>query len=366
MPFIESEVISMENLAFKSPTKWFDIKPQEPESQALVQRPRLTWVRSEPVRDWSFGPLSGHRLMVLTYLITCMAALYMFQAWLWPVTKAPHTTLEEIWSWGSLLWVGAVIPGILGLAGLLSYKHPKTLDRSGPITNFVSFRIVSRGTNIEALTETIRRCQTEMAKAPLFPYTIEVVTDTQNINLPTPNDDLQYITVPKDYVTKNDTKYKARALQYAVENSPLRDDAWIVHLDEETQLTASGIKGICTAIREEEESGELRIGQGAILYHRKWQEHPFLTLADNVRTGDDFARFHFQHKLGFTIFGLHGSYILVRNDIEKSIGFDFGYQGSITEDAFWALLAMQNGHRCRWVEGYLEEQSTQSVGDFVR
>jgi len=27
---------------------------------------------------------------------------------------------------------------------------------------------------------------------------------------------------------------------------------------------------------------------------------------------------------------------------------------------------MQRGHRCRWVEGYLEEQSTQSVPDFVR
>ncbi|HSX45049.1 MAG TPA: glycosyltransferase family 2 protein [Candidatus Saccharimonadales bacterium] len=46
--------------------------------------------------------------------------------------------------------------------------------------------------------------------------------------------------------------------------------------------------------------------------------------------------------------------------------FNFGYNGSITEDAFWALLAMQNGHRCRWVEGYLEEQSTQSVNDFIK
>jgi egghead protein (zeste-white 4 protein) len=27
---------------------------------------------------------------------------------------------------------------------------------------------------------------------------------------------------------------------------------------------------------------------------------------------------------------------------------------------------MQRGHRCRWVDGYLEEQSTESIGDFVR
>ena len=52
--------------------------------------------------------------------------------------------------------------------------------------------------------------------------------------------------------------------------------------------------------------------------------------------------------------------------IESAIGFDFGPVGSITEDAFWALKAMEHGHRCRWVEGYLEEQSTQSVSDFVK
>jgi len=119
-------------------------------------------------------------------------------------------------------------------------------------------------------------------------------------------------------------------------------------------------------IREEEESGALRIGQGAVLYHRQWWKHPIMTLADNVRTGDDFGRFYLGHRSGITFFGLHGSYIVVRNDVEKSIGFDFGPQGSITEDAFWALVAMARGYRCRWVDGYLEEQSTQSIGDFVR
>lgn len=299
-------------------------------------------------------------------MVIGIVALYGLQSWLWPSSPAPHTILEHVWSWGSLLWLGAVIPGSLGLAGMLAFQHPKHLDIVEPISKLVSWRIVSRGTNVEALTDTIRRCQIEMAKTPLFPYVIEVVTDTANISLPEPNEDLRYIVVPQDYSTPNRSLYKARALQYALEHSPLPDDAWIVHLDEETQPTASGIKGICAMIREEEASGALRVGQGAILYHRKWREHPILTLADNVRTGDDFARFHFQHRLGVTIFGLHGSYIVARNDVEKSIGFDFGPQGSITEDAFWALVAMEREYRCRWVDGYLEEQSTQSIGDFVR
>ena len=205
-----------------------------------------------------------------------------------------------------------------------------------------------------------------MKKSPLFPYLIEVVTDVYSDAFPPENDNLHYITVPKSYTTRNKSLYKARALQYAIEQSLLPEEAWIVHLDEETHLTSSGIKGIASMIGYEEKYGLLRIGQGAILYHRNWEEHPFLTLADNLRTGDDFARFHFQHRLGITIFGLHGSYIVVRNDIEKSIGFDFGPNGSITEDAFWALVAMQKGYRCRWVEGYLEEQSTQSLSDFIK
>ncbi len=322
--------------------------------------------QAEPRRDWSLGYISGHRLRVVTYMVFGITLLYVLQAYFWQSSRPPQGMVENIWSWGSLLWIGAIIPGGLGLAGLLSYKHPCSLDEVRPMKHKVALRIVSRGTNVEALTDTIRRCQKEMAKTPLFPHVIEVVTDTNNVQLPPPNGDIQYIVVPRTYQTANRTMYKARALQYAVEHSTLPDKAWIVHLDEETQLTTSGIKGICAMIQEEEKSGKPRIGQGAILYHRKWQNHPFLTLADNVRTGDDFARFHFQHRLGMTIFGLHGSYIVVRNDIEKSIGFDFGPKGSITEDAFWALLAMQNGHRCRWVEGYLEEQSTQSVGDFVR
>jgi egghead protein (zeste-white 4 protein) len=320
----------------------------------------------EPFRDWSLGPITGHRLMVIFWVVFITTTLYTIQGFLWPLRENPHTFIQTLWGWGSLLWVGALIPGTFGLVGILRYKHPEELDSVKPINELVSLRIVSKGTNIEALTNTIRRCQKEMAITPLFPYIIEVVVDSFDDSLPTANENLVYIVVPKTYTTPNKSLYKARALQYALNSSTLSDKSWIVHLDEETQLTSSGIKGSCRMITEEEASGELRIGQGAILYHREWRKHPFLTLADNVRTGDDFARFYFQHSAGVTIFGMHGSYIVVRNDIERSIGFDFGPQGSITEDAFWALVAMESGRRCRWVEGYLEEQSTQSVGDFIR
>jgi egghead protein (zeste-white 4 protein) len=205
-----------------------------------------------------------------------------------------------------------------------------------------------------------------MNKTPLFPFIIEVVVDNDNSQFPKPNKNLRYILVPDSYQTPQHSRYKARALHYACLHSPLPDSAWIVHLDEETQLTPSGIKGIGAMITEEEAQETYRIGQGAILYHRKLERYPFLTLADSVRTGDDLARFYFQHTIGIPFFGLHGSFIVVKNKIEKIIGFDFGPNGSITENAFWALVAVELGYRCRWVQGYLEEQSTQSIHDFIK
>ena len=321
----------------------------------------------EPVRDWSLGFVTGHRTRIVLCMTLAIVGLYLLQDFLWPVAVKPVSFADSLWGSASVVWLGAVIPGLLGLLGALSFRHPAHLDAVAPISQLVVFRIVTRGTNREAVASTIRRCATEMERTPLFRYLVEIVIeDDPGVGDLPRGDTIRYLVIPRNYATPNTSLYKARALQFALENSHIPEDAWLVHLDEETQPTSSGIKGIAQMIREEEESGRLRAGQGALLYHRDWKKHPFLTLADNVRTGDDFARFHFQHKLGRTVFGLHGSYIVVRNDVEKAIGFDFGPHGSITEDAFWALKLMEAGGRARWVDGYLEEQSTQSVGDFLR
>lgn len=317
----------------------------------------------ERTRDWSVGPITGHRVIVLGCLAVFYLAVYELQDWLWPF-KQPSVGMKRIFANFSVIWLTVFVPSVLGLIGAVLFRHNDRLDDLQPIDHFVAWRIVSRGTNREALAATVRRVQEEMAKTPLFPYIIETVTDVP-AQLP-PSEDLVCITVPDSYMPPRKSKFKARALHYALQESPLPGEAWLVHLDEETQPTPSGVKGIAAMVAEEEASGRLRIGQGALLYHRSWREHPFLTLADNMRTGDDLARFYLQHVFGVTIFGLHGSYIVCRNDVERRVGFDFGPVGSITEDAFWALKCMQDGSRSRWVDGYLEEQSTQSVVDFIK
>jgi egghead protein (zeste-white 4 protein) len=235
-----------------------DIRTTVPSSK-VAQRS----IESEPVRDWALWLLSGHGLRVIGYTAAGIIVLYCLQAVLWPRGSAPHTLPGEIWS-SSLLWISQVVTCILALAGVLAYRFPHKLDHVRPIDKLVNLRIVSRGTNVEALTNIIRRCQHEMTKTPLLPYIIEVVTDVHEDALPGPNAHLQSITVPTSYTTKNNSLYEARALQYAVDHSSLPDTAWIVHHDEETHLTRSAIKGIAAMVGEEEVSGRLRIGQGAI------------------------------------------------------------------------------------------------------
>jgi beta-1,4-mannosyltransferase len=307
-----------------------------------------------------------HRVFVVFCMTVTVAVLYLIQRFAWPHTARPRTELEWAWSFGSLLWLSAVLPAACELTGLMMHRHPRTHRKAEPIQQFVCWRIVSRGLNTEALTATILRCRAESRKLPLFRYSIEVITDTSHEGLPEPADDLSYIRVPADYRTPNGTRNKARALEYACRHSSLADEVWIVHCDEESHPTASGIRGIAAMIAEEEASGQLRIGQGTIVYHRDWKNHPFFTLSDCIRTGSDLGRLYLSMRAGVPFFGLHGSYIVVRNDVEKKVGFDLGPRGSLAEDAWWGCVQMQTGRRCRWVEGYLEEQCTQSMKDFMK
>lgn len=305
------------------------------------------------------------KVLVLSGIGFLIWALFLLQSFLWENGRVPESRLEHVISWMGYAWAVPLIPSLFALLGLVLYRKPRYPSRKlDPIETIVSFRIIARGENAFRLRSTIESVRSEMAALPLFPYLIEAVTDLP-VDLGT-SPALVHFVVPADYRTGRASRFKARALEYAVERSPLPDDGWIFHLDEESHLTPSLVVGIHNAVREEEKSGEHRIGQGAILYHRDLARRPFLTLADSIRTGDDLGRFYFQHRLGVTIFGLHGSFILVRSSVEREVGFDFGPEGSITEDSFWALEQMQMHRHCRWVDGYLAEQSPQTIVDFIK
>jgi egghead protein (zeste-white 4 protein) len=64
--------------------------------------------------------------------------------------------------------------------------------------------------------------------------------------------------------------------------------------------------------------------------------------------------------------GMHGSYIVIRNDVEQRIGLDVGADGSLTEDAWFAMAAQAAGVEFAWVNGYVVEQAPERMSDFVK
>jgi egghead protein (zeste-white 4 protein) len=145
---------------------------------------------------------------------------------------------------------------------------------------------------------------------------------------------------------------------------------WCIYLDEESMVDAAFLAGIYQYILRVSPPGRTTsrqrpcpIGQGAILYQG---DNWFFQGADALRTADDLGRFRLQYALGVPLFGIHGSYIVVRSIEDAALSFDVGARNSLTEDAAWSLRAWARGHRFAWVSGTLYEQPPQTALDFVR
>jgi beta-1,4-mannosyltransferase len=288
--------------------------------------------------------------------------------------RTPDTWYEHAQSYLIYAWLLAVPQTVLNLQGYL-FTHPRapifTLESAwDALQTPLHIRIVTRGSNLGSVQRTIEADRAVIAAFTELhgvrpQVTIEVVTDNR-----VPIDIDQYV-VPADFTTPHGALFKARALQYAVGAVSVAPNAWILHCDEETHLTLSGLTGCLHFMQQEIETahpGEYpAIGQGAILYHRDFWLRPFLTLADSMRTALDFGYFRVQYHVWHRpLCGLHGSFILVRQDIERAVDFDFDRYRSITEDAYWALRLVDRGIGLKWVHGFLSEQATFSIQDFLR
>ena len=325
--------------------------------------PRTAPRRSYLLRNAAF------RATVLGLFVLVFVAIRVIKALVWSGTAAaPQGFLGHLMVWGSITWIVLIPWAVADLIGWMIFRRhsPASDGHTGsPIDHTVAFRIVTRGDQPRVVCETAHVILDTMAGRPLFPYSLEVVSDVPIANLPE-HHAVRPLVVPDSYTTGNGATHKARALQYALEHSPIPDDAWILHLDEESHITPEVVEGIREAVAAEEASGELRIGQGLILYDRNIEDNTFLTLADSIRVADDMGRFYLQYRLNRVLFGMHGSFVLVRSDVEQRIGWDFPPDACVTEDTTWALMQMDAGTRFRWVDGTVVEQAPQTPMDFVK
>ncbi|KAL7672728.1 hypothetical protein ACOME3_007609 [Neoechinorhynchus agilis] len=225
----------------------------------------------------------------------------------------------------------------------------------------ICFRVVTRGTFPALVNRTVRYnlmlCQ-RMSPA-LGSFMFEIVTDNEIKDLP---EVVRQVVVPLGYSTKRRTLFKARALHYALE------DDWIFHLDEESVLTESLIGGIIAFINAQKvASCPKSFGQGAITYGRIEIINIFTTVAESFRVAADYGIFRFcLLLLQSPAFGFKGSFILAEYSAEKSLGFDYGPNGSLSEDIFFAINAKSKGYSFGWICGELNEKGTFSTADFLR
>lgn len=248
------------------------------------------------------------------------------------------------------------------------------------------FRYVTRGTSPNLVHGNCRRCL-EVLRASGLPesmWRVEVVTDNP-LNLSELGEkSIIEIVVPSSYSPPNGAMYKARALNYAIENSTARDLDWVVHLDEETHFDVDTVTAILEhcgretyKVRIAKVSRWPRIGQGPIVYGRAMiptmvrgsnlsGRNWVTTLADSARVADDCGRFRLQFELGEVWIGMHGSYVVAANMVERAVKFDYGMAGNIAEDAHFALKARSTGVRFAWIDALMFEQSPFSFQDFVK
>ena len=278
-----------------------------------------------------------------------------------PISYSQHEALslaKLFWFTGALFVVTNAIGLLYGSPWEKEKRHERDWAGLNPKKR-LTVAYVSRGDNEVALRRAITASRLILEDMGVN-YKIEAITDMDvevgaDIN----------VRVPDNYQTEKGAKFKARALHYAINFRHQLDrftrDDWILHLDEESLVTPEVVRGIAAYI--EPDNAIYSIGQGEIKYNAyNYGNNLLITAIDAIRTGDDLGRFRLQYKLfKKPLFGMHGSFFLVPALLERHIGFDLGGKGSITEDAYFALVAADKGVRFGWVDGFIREQSPFSL-----
>lgn len=305
-----------------------------------------------------------YRALILLLTTATMGVMYVFQGAHFHQNNLSNAVTYPMFPNDiTLIWVMTLpVAFCLWLGWVFFLQHVPWRNAKIPadVQGSLVIRYVTRGINKEAVSLSISTAYEVFKSAGLSDkLSIEVISDRE---IPLPSY-ASIILVPADFKTPENSLYKARALYYAQQQKPLSADEWVLYLDEESRLANSSVEGIITFMNQHHQKSKPPIGQGPIVYTGgSW----FWRGADAIRLADDLGRFQLQYTLGVPVFGAHGSYLLLRGDVDKILPFDVGEPNSLTEDTAWALTAWQKGYRFGWVNGFILEQPPGTVKDFLK
>ena len=144
--------------------------------------------------------------------------------------------------------------------------------------------------------------------------------------------------LPADFRTPKDTRLKARALEYMVEQHRAEPtDSYVVHYDEESVFTPDNLARLVHRLSRH----PVGISEGMISYGLDWNETTLLNKA--MESNRPFGCHEcYSVMTSPPPMHLHGSNLVIRQDLESQIGWDIGnLNGSalIAEDLVFGLAA---------------------------
>ena len=144
--------------------------------------------------------------------------------------------------------------------------------------------------------------------------------------------------LPTDYRTPKDTRLKARALEYMVEqHRATPTDSYVVHYDEESVFTPDNLARLVHRMSRH----PVGISEGMISYGLDWNQTTLLNKA--MESNRPFGCHEcYSVMTSPPPMHLHGSNLVVRQDLENQIGWDIGNldrSALIAEDLVFGLAA---------------------------
>ena len=305
------------------------------------------------------------------------SAVFYFNAWA-IVSSQEFVRSPLQWIFVAFVVCSLLIHYSVSMVGILFFGVPR-LQNSRNVealqvqgwdkSKTLVFCFASQGSNEGVLRDSVRQAL-NVARLYDIPAVVELVVEVEPADPFFRANGCHVIKVPAAFETPHGSRFKARALHYACEVRKSRhtslDRVWILHCDEETLVTEQCLAGIHKFLQSP--GSERKCGAGEIKYNAlSYGLGNMFGLIDSHRTGEDLGRFRFQYKVfKAALFGAHGSFLVIPALVEQQIQFDFGPEGSITEDVYFAFKARELGIPFVWLEGYVREQSPISVKDFFK
>ncbi|MFX1508069.1 MAG: glycosyltransferase family 2 protein [Promethearchaeota archaeon] len=270
------------------------------------------------------------------------------------------------------IYLNPNVPSDEEILSLLQKKHLK-------FPRF-KFQITTRGKEVDVVKRSIHSVALLADASPLFEKHIELLIVTEEplekeifsesfksngITFPA-----EVICVPKEYKTRNETLFKARSLQYSLEyrkadghtSKNKKNSSYIFYFDAESTITETDFRRVIHSIVS---SPEKRIFEGAIIYpHRYFDANIISRQMESVRP---FNCHHCAQVMkNPPPLHLHGSNLLVEENLVNSIGWDFGKiynQPLLAEDIIFGLkvYSKYGSQPFGWHGGRIYEQPPLSV-----